>query len=630
VTDLSDPGGQLIREDGTDPVARARAKHSTASADPVSEFDSTNLPAALTAGLVPVGDSRRVVTTFTDAGIQAAINDLAANGGGAVELLPGTYTVTATITVPDNVRLTGAGPGRTVLNQTVAGLAAIIQNADQTNGNSGIEIDNFTMLGSKALEGVSSRYGLHTIRCTGSRIHDLEAANVAGNGFYLEGVLSGGSGSDTVRVLLADNLYGHDNAQDGIWIKSGYREVVGSNLRGRNNGRHGIHLDHSESTYTNLHAWGNGQYGIFLDNLHSGNFHGLVAARNGLDGIHAVSLRNSVGSSWVAQCNGMAAPATSADIFFDPVPRGYGQHQNVVVSGVVCGYSAHYDYDNLGLAAFAASPISLPSSNIAQDVYLASVVQMPSTRPSQLPTSLGYVLSAQALRDVVTGTRTPSSYRTVVNDSGLRSGGNALAADSGQTYTASSGATWAAAAAGLQCTNTGGGRRTLTAAVGNNGQTSADITYQGGGGAAVIARSVDTSNLLAAEITSASFRVRLIIGGAATVLATTPLTPVAGDRFRVTFTYDQQALRADLYDSSGARLATLSTTYDSTSHATIGGSRNTGLMVTAQDNAYFTSIAVLRGSTQVASVPAAAVDAATTQALVNSLRTALIQQGLVA
>jgi hypothetical protein len=66
-----------------------------------------------------------VVTTLTSAAIQTAINNVAALGGGTVQLVAGNYIVSTVIQSDDNVQIKGAGIDATVLvaNTSIAGVS---------------------------------------------------------------------------------------------------------------------------------------------------------------------------------------------------------------------------------------------------------------------------------------------------------------------------------------------------------------------------------------------------------------------------------------------------------------------------------------------------------------------------
>ena len=72
------------------------------------------------------------VNTLTGEAIQSALDGIAALGGGAVYLTPGTYAVSATIVIPSNIHLIGLG--EVVLQRAAAINAIILNDADGTTG----------------------------------------------------------------------------------------------------------------------------------------------------------------------------------------------------------------------------------------------------------------------------------------------------------------------------------------------------------------------------------------------------------------------------------------------------------------------------------------------------------------
>ena len=86
--------------------------------------------------------------TDDDVEIQQAIDSLSSDGG-TVKLKEGTYNISSTIEVDDNIVFEGSGWG-TILKLADGADCDVIENSDQTNGNSNIAIRDLKIDGNKA------------------------------------------------------------------------------------------------------------------------------------------------------------------------------------------------------------------------------------------------------------------------------------------------------------------------------------------------------------------------------------------------------------------------------------------------------------------------------------------------
>jgi parallel beta-helix repeat protein len=172
-------------------------------------------------------------------GIQSAINALPSTGGEV--LIPaGSYSVTATISVPSNVTIRGQGSATKLTNANSA-TWAVISNSDRVNGNKNIKLIDLYLDGNEgnaagAFSTVNflnvSSSSLDSLYVTGAR-RTGTYPTVSSNG---EGIrIRGGGGNRISGGVVFKNNY------DGIKIwDSDYNTVVGVTMI--DNGRAGIQM----------------------------------------------------------------------------------------------------------------------------------------------------------------------------------------------------------------------------------------------------------------------------------------------------------------------------------------------------------------------------------------------------
>ncbi|GEM_PF-1019873 len=175
--------------------------------------------------------------------IQAALDAAAAAGGGRVALAPGTFLIGATLRVPSNVQLVGAGSA-TVLSAADQLNTHVLRNADEDRGNAGVLLASFVVEGNKQRQTALPDLDLQTLirmrRLSNSRIqgvwvrngiaHGIGLATAAGvavesctaercNGIGIACVALAGTSSHDVRIRT--NIC-RDNGLDGIIVDAGY------------------------------------------------------------------------------------------------------------------------------------------------------------------------------------------------------------------------------------------------------------------------------------------------------------------------------------------------------------------------------------------------------------------------
>ncbi|HEY3833607.1 MAG TPA: glycosyl hydrolase family 28-related protein [Acidimicrobiia bacterium] len=270
-----------------------------------------------------------VVSTFTGAAIQAALNGLPASGG-VVQLVGGSYAVSKTIQMRSGCHLVGAGRGATVLRLANGADTTVIRNADVTNGNPGIAVRALAIDGNKSHQGhTGAAHGVELHRCANWALHDIEVGACDGMGVFITG-----DGTVT-RVGELANVFAHDNGVHGIWVSYAMREVRYTGVTCDLNAQDGLVVDHSEAVLTGAHCSRNGRDGIRITNVIANNLVGILADLNGRNGIHVLGFVNSVGAAWAAHNNGQLQAAS--DVYFDGTLNTYGPTDHAVVNGIECG-----------------------------------------------------------------------------------------------------------------------------------------------------------------------------------------------------------------------------------------------------------------------------------------------------
>ncbi len=135
--------------------------------------------------------------------INAAMVEAAASGGGVVSLSAGNFAIAATIEIPSNVTLQGAGDG-TILTLADSVTATMITNSETTpgsrdsTGNSNIIIRDMYIDGNKAGQGA----GADTLWCVGfSTVENLTIENLT----VVDGWTAGIRTEFCTRVVIANN-----------------------------------------------------------------------------------------------------------------------------------------------------------------------------------------------------------------------------------------------------------------------------------------------------------------------------------------------------------------------------------------------------------------------------------------
>lgn len=219
-----------------------------------------------------VKDSADYVADGT--GDQTEINSaLTAAAGGKVYLAEGTYTINASISVPNNTTLAGAGAGTiiTIPNSHNADINAI---TNTTTGGSGTGI------------------AIQDIRIEGNKTNQTSGTM---RGIYFNGAGSGNGGS-AIQGGKISNAWLNNWRNDGIYLSSSSNNIITGNYGVGNTG-HNIWMSGSNNTITNNLTQGSGGAGIYLSSGTYNTISGNTSQGNGYGIYLNVSTNNTVSSN---------------------------------------------------------------------------------------------------------------------------------------------------------------------------------------------------------------------------------------------------------------------------------------------------------------------------------------------
>ncbi len=275
-----------------------------------------------------LGGPTVVADVFTSAAINDAIKSLPPTGG-VIELLAGTYAISTTVLVPDNVALIGAGRGVSILRLVPGANVRVVGNANLVSGNTNITLRGFTVDGNRTAQRPGALQGIEMHQCAFAHLDDLEIHDCSGTGLWFSG------DGKVVRVAVLSNIECHDNTLDGMNVTWAAREVHYTAITCDLNGRDGCLIDHSDSVVTGITATRNVRDGIRIHNVFNDSFVGFNANLNGRNGIRVSGCVDSTGAAWNAHSNGQREAAS--DVYFDGMTSTYGLTNQVVITGIECG-----------------------------------------------------------------------------------------------------------------------------------------------------------------------------------------------------------------------------------------------------------------------------------------------------
>ena len=234
-------------------------------------------------------------------GDQVQINlALTAGSGKKVVLLAGTYTVDASISIPNNTTLTGVGNGTvlTIPNAFSTDLSIIV-NSDQTTG-AGVAVKNLKISGNKANQsGLITHIGIHMSGIGASWGTNRPGANIENVNVFQTYQGSGSSWGGGVVIDNAENSViknstSSDNSYYGFEDSSSYGNIY-SELSASTNGQAGIYLESSISSSVTSGYFNSNSQGILLNNATNLNIsNNIVEDSTGTGGIRLEYTNTSI------------------------------------------------------------------------------------------------------------------------------------------------------------------------------------------------------------------------------------------------------------------------------------------------------------------------------------------------
>ncbi|MCK5396759.1 MAG: right-handed parallel beta-helix repeat-containing protein [Thermoplasmata archaeon] len=190
--------------------------------------------------------------TGTDLEVQTAIDNLPSEGG-AIYIKNGIYTISSPISIPSNTSLIGAGTS-TIIRLDDNKNCKILQNKDQTNGNSNILISNLKIDGNRAANMFDS-WGINFRNTNDCIIEKCYISNCQSKSIDL----ANGS-NNTIKNCICE--HGTNNAISIANESSS--KIIECNIR--NNDFNGILIDLStDCLCTGNHLYENKQTGIRVE-----------------------------------------------------------------------------------------------------------------------------------------------------------------------------------------------------------------------------------------------------------------------------------------------------------------------------------------------------------------------------
>ncbi len=247
-----------------------------------------------------VKDAADYVATGT--GDQTVINAaLTAAAGGKVYLAEGTFTVNASISIPNNTVLSGAGIGTIItIPNSLNGTLSMITNTDATTG-IGVTVRDLTVDGNKAGQTAGVTDGI-------SFVHMGDTATSRSGGL-VTGVtmrnVYGGSGlslSFSSNNIISNNTV-TDNSNRGIYLSSSARNsITGNNIK--NNSSDGIYLTFSTAnTMTGNNIVASGRYGLYISDTGTNNASDNVFSYNSTSIVLNATTYNTLNGNVVSNSN---------------------------------------------------------------------------------------------------------------------------------------------------------------------------------------------------------------------------------------------------------------------------------------------------------------------------------------
>jgi parallel beta-helix repeat protein len=234
-----------------------------------------------------VKDSADYVADGT--GDQTEINAaLTAASGGKVYLAEGTYVASATILIPNNTTLAGAGRGTLIELADLDATDNLIENTDQTTG-TGVTIRDIRIDGRDDLNTAGTQEGIYLLNMGGgtgpTARQGAKITNVIANNFRTDGVyLESSSNSTLSGNTFQGNFF-------GLSVYLGAYNTVTNNIA-QGNSQLGFYIGTNNNTFTNNVAQG-GETGFYTEQAVSNTITGNTTEGNSYVGYYVDDLSSN-------------------------------------------------------------------------------------------------------------------------------------------------------------------------------------------------------------------------------------------------------------------------------------------------------------------------------------------------
>ncbi|WP_062516504.1 right-handed parallel beta-helix repeat-containing protein [Demequina gelatinilytica] len=467
---------------------------------------------------------------------------------GVAHLAPGRFYINDDLLVPEGGAIIGSGCFATVITVAAdANVHGIIWATDVDNIHAADLAVDGNADNTNSFTGTYPRAGIFTRRVSNVVLSNVYATNTWGAGVYL---INSGAETNSRNTELT-NVTAQACKSDGIKVSNAIRDVFYNGVYARDNGRHGVVIDHSEASSSEIIANANAGVGIYVRNVYSHNLKGLTAKRNQLAGIVGWALTRSMDSSWVAQGNclhltsgegaisdlGEPFDSTGDHLKGDIVimagaaeGASYGSTRHLALAGVVAGSDSELGYSRAApYALYIADGVGARGS-----VAITGVVAQAGTEGRIRVPETGDIYVEEFVDGVRYVHRGRDAADLLAYDDW--SGRDAIGAGmtSGQAWIQTTG-TWTR----VRDLLSGSGSSTyLTAALGADLRLDVTWETQDSDTMALLFRGIDQNNHLWVALGGTGMQLRKRVGGTNTTLAEGALAWTTNTRHRVTVTVD--------------------------------------------------------------------------------------------
>lgn len=166
------------------------------------------------------------VAATDTANVQAALNIASSLGSASIFVGPGTLLLSTKLTMYSKTRLRGSGKGVTILKIANGANINMFENADPTNGNVDITIQDMTCDGNKANQGGGGR-GFFMRKVTRGTLLNVDMFNFRNRAIHCQNGVQGYASNVAGRDcgVFQEQVFTHDNCDgcvyDSMWASGG-------------------------------------------------------------------------------------------------------------------------------------------------------------------------------------------------------------------------------------------------------------------------------------------------------------------------------------------------------------------------------------------------------------------------